>query len=55
MADLLTMQADRDEALQGQEEAEIMFESLRKEAQEELDGFAAGGRRGKCRYRTFAA
>ena len=40
-ADLLTMQADRDEALQGQEEAEIMFESLRKEAQEELDGFAA--------------
>ena len=40
-ADLLTMQTDRDEALQGQEEAEIMFESLRKEAQEELDGFAA--------------
>jgi len=39
--DLLTMQSDRDEALQGQEEAEIMFESLRKEAQEELDGFAA--------------
>ncbi|KAH8687301.1 hypothetical protein BGZ60DRAFT_558596 [Tricladium varicosporioides] len=39
--DLLTMQTDRDEALQGQEEAEIMFESLRKEAQEELDGFAA--------------
>ena len=38
--DLLTMQSDRDEALQGQEEAEIMFESLRKEAQEELDGFA---------------
>jgi predicted nucleic acid-binding Zn-ribbon protein len=40
-ADLLTMQTDRDEALQGQEEAEIMFDSLRKEAQEELDGFAA--------------
>lgn len=39
--DLLTMQADRDEALQGQEDAEVMFESLRKEAQEELDGFAA--------------
>jgi chromosome segregation ATPase len=39
--DLVTMQTDRDEALQGQEEAEIMFESLRKEAQEELDGFAA--------------
>jgi predicted nucleic acid-binding Zn-ribbon protein len=39
--DLLTMQTDRDEALQGQEEAEMMFESLRKEAQEELDGFAA--------------
>lgn len=39
--DLLTMQADRDEALQGQEEAELMFEALRKEAQEELDGFAA--------------
>jgi predicted nucleic acid-binding Zn-ribbon protein len=39
--DLLTMQTDRDEALQGQEEAEIMFEALRKEAQEELDGFAA--------------
>jgi predicted nucleic acid-binding Zn-ribbon protein len=38
--DLLTMQTDRDEALQGQEETEIMFESLRKEAQEELDGFA---------------
>lgn len=38
--DLLTMQSDRDEALRGQEEAEIMFESLRKEAQEELDGFA---------------
>lgn len=40
-ADLLTMQADRDEALRGQEEAENMFESLRKEAQEELDAFAA--------------
>jgi len=39
--DLVTMQSDRDEALQGQEEAEIMFESLRKEAQEEVDGFAA--------------
>ncbi|APA13937.1 hypothetical protein SS1G_11273 [Sclerotinia sclerotiorum 1980 UF-70] len=39
--DLLTMQADRDEALRGQEEAELMFESLHKEAQEELDGFAA--------------
>lgn len=39
--DLITMQSDRDEALQGQEEAEIMFESLRKEAQDELDGFAA--------------
>ncbi|KAL3426477.1 microtubule associated protein [Phlyctema vagabunda] len=39
--DLLTMQADRDEALQGQDEAEHMFEGLRKEAQEELDGFAA--------------
>ncbi|KAH7370209.1 hypothetical protein BKA65DRAFT_531921 [Rhexocercosporidium sp. MPI-PUGE-AT-0058] len=39
-SDLVTMQTDRDEALQGQEEAEIMFESLRKEAQEELDGFA---------------
>ena len=39
-SDLLTMQSDRDEALQGQEEAEIMFENLRKEAQEELDGFA---------------
>ncbi len=38
--DLVTMQNERDEALQGQEEAEIMFESLRKEAQEELDGFA---------------
>jgi chromosome segregation ATPase len=32
--DLLTMQADRDEALQGQEETELMFESLRKEAEE---------------------
>jgi predicted nucleic acid-binding Zn-ribbon protein len=39
--DLLTMQSDRDEALQGQEEAEIMFESLRKEAQEEIDGYQA--------------
>jgi chromosome segregation ATPase len=39
--DLLTMQTDRDEALRGQEEAELMFESLRKEAQEELDAFAA--------------
>jgi len=39
--DLVTMQSDRDDALHGQEEAEIMFESLRKEAQEELDGFAA--------------
>jgi len=38
--DLLTMQSERDGALQGQEEAELMFESLRKEAQEELDGFA---------------
>ncbi|RDW78316.1 putative apsB protein [Coleophoma crateriformis] len=40
-SDLLTMQTDRDEALQGQEEAENMFDALRKEAQEELDGFAA--------------
>ncbi|KAG9240232.1 hypothetical protein BJ878DRAFT_307905 [Calycina marina] len=40
-SDLQTMQKERDEALQGQEEAEIMFGSLRKEAQEELDGFAA--------------
>ena len=39
-SDLITMQSERDEALQGQEEAEHMFESLRKEAQEELDGFA---------------
>ena len=38
-SDLLTMQADRDEALQGQEEAEIMFENLRREAQEEIDGY----------------
>lgn len=38
--DLLTLQAERDEALQGQEEAEIMFENLQKEAQEEIDGFA---------------
>ncbi|KAI9729781.1 MAG: Anucleate primary sterigmata protein B [Claussenomyces sp. TS43310] len=35
--DLQTMQADRDEALRGQEEVEIEFESLRKEAQEEID------------------
>ncbi|RFU34276.1 hypothetical protein B7463_g2055, partial [Scytalidium lignicola] len=38
--DLLTLQAERDEALQGQEEAEIMFENLQKEAQDEIDGFA---------------
>lgn len=34
--DLLAMQTDRDEALQGQEEAEMQFQSLREEAQEEL-------------------
>lgn len=39
--DLLTIQAERDEALQGQDEAEHLFESLRKEAQEELDSYAA--------------
>ncbi|TAQ84362.1 hypothetical protein B7494_g7322 [Chlorociboria aeruginascens] len=39
--DLLTMQTDRDEALQGQEEIEIAFESLQREAQEELDDLAA--------------
>lgn len=39
-ADLLTMQTDRDEALHQLEESEIKFESLREEAQEELDGFA---------------
>jgi len=39
--DLLTLQAERDEALQGQDEAEQLFESLRKEAQEELDSYAA--------------
>lgn len=38
--DLVTMQTDRDDALRGQEESEMMFESLRKEAQEELDAFA---------------
>ncbi|TVY65572.1 Anucleate primary sterigmata protein B, partial [Lachnellula suecica] len=39
--DLLTLQAERDEALHGQDEAEQLFESLRKEAQEELDSYAA--------------
>ncbi|EPQ64341.1 Bgt-4826 [Blumeria graminis f. sp. tritici] len=39
-SDMLTMQAERNEALQGQEEAETMFESLRREAQQELDSFA---------------
>lgn len=39
--DLQTMQADRDEALKGQEEVEIEFESLRKEAQEEIDALEA--------------
>lgn len=39
--DLVTMQTERDEALQGQEEAEIMFESLRREAQEEIDGYGS--------------
>jgi hypothetical protein len=40
-ADLQTMQADRDEALKGQEEVEIEFENLRKEAQEEIDALEA--------------
>ncbi|TVY39637.1 Anucleate primary sterigmata protein B, partial [Lachnellula occidentalis] len=39
--EILGMQAERDEALQGQDEAEHLFESLRKEAQEELDSYAA--------------
>lgn len=39
--DLLTMQTDRDEALEAQEQTEFNFEALRKEAQEELDAFAA--------------
>ncbi|KAI9052625.1 hypothetical protein LZ554_003967 [Drepanopeziza brunnea f. sp. 'monogermtubi'] len=34
--DLVTMQRDRDEALRGQEDAEIQFRNLREEAQEEL-------------------
>jgi hypothetical protein len=40
-ADLQTMQADRDEALKCQEEIEIEFEALRKEAQEEIDALEA--------------
>ncbi|KFX95226.1 hypothetical protein V490_03971, partial [Pseudogymnoascus sp. VKM F-3557] len=40
-SDLQTMQADRDEALKGQEEVEIEFENLRKEAQEEIDALEA--------------
>ncbi|ESZ91269.1 hypothetical protein SBOR_8362 [Sclerotinia borealis F-4128] len=40
-SDLLTMQAERDEALRGQEETETMFHSLQTEAQQELDGFSA--------------
>lgn len=39
--DLVTMQTDRDEALRGQEEVEIAFAGLQKEAQEELDGLGA--------------
>ncbi|KFY18802.1 hypothetical protein V493_08332, partial [Pseudogymnoascus sp. VKM F-4281 (FW-2241)] len=40
-SDLQTMQTDRDEALKGQEEVEIEFENLRKEAQEEIDALEA--------------
>jgi chromosome segregation ATPase len=40
-ADILTMQMERDEALKGQEEVEIEFEALRKEAQEEIDALEA--------------
>jgi len=40
-SDLQTMQADRDEALKGQEDVEIEFEGLRKEAQEEIDALEA--------------
>ncbi|KAE8445554.1 hypothetical protein EG329_013318 [Mollisiaceae sp. DMI_Dod_QoI] len=39
--DLVTMQSDRDEALQGQEEVELRFEDLQREAQQELDGLGA--------------
>jgi predicted nucleic acid-binding Zn-ribbon protein len=39
--DLLTMQADRDEALHGQEEVEAMFNGLRQEAQEEVNALNA--------------
>lgn len=42
-SDLQTMQADRDEALKGQEDVEIEFENLRKEAQEEIDALEAEG------------
>ena len=44
-SDLQTMQADRDEALKGQEEVEIEFENLRKEAQEEIDALEAEDRK----------
>ncbi|CAL3968946.1 hypothetical protein PZA11_004894 [Diplocarpon coronariae] len=37
--DVVTMQSERDDALRGQEETEIDFENLRKEAQAELDHY----------------
>ncbi|RKF55712.1 Anucleate primary sterigmata protein B [Erysiphe neolycopersici] len=38
--ELLNIQAERDEALHGQEEAELMFEAVKKEAQQEIDSIS---------------
>lgn len=38
--ELMTIQAERDEALHGQEEAELMFEAVKKEAQQEIDSIS---------------
>ncbi|POS87616.1 hypothetical protein EPUL_001611 [Erysiphe pulchra] len=38
--ELMTIQTERDEALRGQEEADIMFEAVKKEAQQEIESIS---------------
>lgn len=53
--DLQTMQADRDEALRGQENVEIEFENLRKEAQEEIDALEADAEEKNAEFERLQA
>ncbi len=51
--DLVAMQTERDEALRGQEEVETEFESLRKEAQDEIDALEHEAEQHNATIQTF--